>query len=73
MASQRKQYNKHSQVKQKTGKTFRRNNYDEGYGDSQIESVSKKQIISEKQRRFKQNFKRMIDNGDYDELEEFYD
>lgn len=74
MELQKDWYSKPSQRKQRAGKsskTFRHKNYDVGYGDEQIDSLSKKQILSEKKRRFKQNIKNLIHSGNYDELEEY--
>ena len=73
MVSQRNWSKKHSQTKQKTGKTYRRKNWDDEYGDNTIESISKKQVFTERKRRFKQNIKRAIDYGDYEEIEDFYE
>lgn len=58
----------HSQIKQKTGKSQRRQDYD----DWENKPKRIKSTVSEK-RRWKQNLKKVIYDGDYDEFEEFYD
>ena len=73
MVSQKNWSKKPSQTKQKTGKSYRRKDWNDDYGDNTIENVSKKQILSERKRRFKQNIKRAIQDGDYDDLEYFYE
>ena len=73
MVSQRNWSKKQSQTKHKTGKTYRRKNWNDDYSENTIESVSKKQVLSERKRRFKQNIKRAIQDGDYEELEDFYE
>ena len=73
MVSQRNWSKKNSQNKQKTGKTYRRKSWNDDYGENTIESVSKKQVLSERKRRFKQNIKRAIQNEEYDEIEDFYE
>lgn len=73
MESQRNWFSKPSRTKLKTGKNFKRKNHSDDYADDPIESVSKKRILSERKRRFKQNIMRAIDNEDYDDLEEYYD
>lgn len=76
MESQKNWSNKPSPNKPRGGKsskTYSRKNYDKGYGDEQIDKVSKKRILSEKRRRFDQKIQYLIDNGDYEELEDYYD
>lgn len=73
MVSQRNWSKKHSQSKQRTGKTYRRKSWNDDYGENTIESVSKKQVLSERKRRFKQNIKRAIQDENYDDLEDFYE
>lgn len=73
MESQRNWFNKPSRTKQKTGNKFKRKDLNSDYADDPIESVSKKKILSERKRRFKQNIIRAIDNEDYDDIEEYYD
>lgn len=73
MVSQKNWSKKHSQTKQKTGKTYRRKNWNDDYSDNTIDGVSKKQILSERKRRFKQNIKRAIQDGEYEDLEDFYE
>ena len=58
----------HSQIKQKTGKSQRHKEYDEW----EDKPKKNKSTVSEK-RRWKQNLKKVLYNGDYDEFEEFYD
>ena len=71
MVSPRNWSKKQSQTNHKTCKTYRRKNWNDDYGDNTIESVSKKQVLSERKRRFKQNIKRAIQDGNYDDIEEF--
>ena len=71
MVSQRNLSKKQFQTKHKTGKTYRRKNWNDDYGENTIESVSKKQVLSERKRRFKQNIKRAIQDGNYDDIEDF--
>ena len=73
MVSQRNWSKKHSQNKQRTGNTYRRKSWNDDYGEHTIESVSKKQVLSERKRRFKQNIKRAIQNENYDDIEDFYE
>ena len=73
MVSQRNWSKKQSQNKQKTGKTYHRKSWNDDYGENTIESVSKKQVLSERKRRFKQNIKRAIQDENYDDLEDFYE
>ena len=73
MVSQRNWSKKHSQSKQRTGKTYRRKSWNDDYGENTIESVSKKQVLSERKRRFKQNIKRAIQDENYDDLEDCYE
>ena len=73
MVSQRNWSKKLSQIKQRTGKTYRRKSWNDDYGENTIENVSKKQVLSERKRRFKQNIKRAIQNEEYDEIEDFYE
>ena len=75
MESQENWSNKPSQTKQRGGKsakTYRRKNYDADYSDAKIDKMSKKPILSEKRRRFKQDIKRAIDYDDYEQLEDLY-
>ena len=73
MVSQRNWSKKLSQIKQRTGKTYRRKSWNDDYGENTIENVSKKQVLSERKRRFKQNIKRAIQDENYDDLEDFYE
>lgn len=73
MESQRNWSSKPSRMKQQTGKKFKSKKHKDNYADDPIESVSKKKILSERKRRFKQNIMRAIDNEDYDDLEDYYD
>ena len=73
MVSQRNWSKKQSQNKQKTGKTYHHKSWNDDYGENTIESVSKKQVLSERKRRFKQNIKRAIQDENYDDLEDFYE
>lgn len=73
MVSQRNWSKKLSQIKQKTGKTYRRKSWNDDYGENTIENVSKKQVLSERKRRFKQNIKRAIQDEKYEDLEDFYE
>jgi len=73
MVSQRNWSKKLSQIKQRTGKTYRRKSWNDDYGENTIENVSKKQVLSERKRRFKQNIKRAIQNEKYEDLEDFYE
>jgi len=56
-----------SQMKRKAGKAVKQ--YDDDWGDSEGRPVKKTEY---KKRRFKQTLRKAVDNGDYDELEDFY-
>ena len=56
-----------SQMKRKAGKASKQ--YNDDWGDSEDRPVRKTEY---KKRRFKQTLRKAIDNGDYDELEDFY-
>ena len=75
MESQKNWSNKPSPTKPRGGKsaqTYRRKNYDVDYSDAKIDKMSRKPILSEKRRRFKQDIKRAIDYDDYEQLEDLY-
>lgn len=59
----------HSQMRRKTGKSFK-NQKDEDWDDWPLQK--KKKNDPERKRRYKQNLRRVIDDGDYEELEDFY-
>ena len=73
MVSQKNWSKKPSQTRQRTGKTFKNKNWNDDYADESISKHAKKPIISEHRRKFKQNIKRIIDDGNYDEIEEYFD
>jgi hypothetical protein len=58
-------------MKPKTGKTFKKDK-SELWDDELSSQNTKRKNAFESKRRFKQKLRRVIDDGDYDELEEHY-